>query len=832
MRTLDRISTFTPTGTGLRAEIEGGFTLRLDILDNALARVRVLPSAGPAVPVTWMITPGRGIGESTGLDPEHLLTPAEDVPWAGRDRADLSGFPCPAVTVEEIELGADRPAVTTTGRNATDEMAIFDRPRPGQHRIIVTSGDLRAMVQDIPLRICWQVRVDGGWTTITEDRRTGGYEVNPRTGRVAHYIMREPEDRYYGLGEKAGDLERTGRTFDMRCLDAMGYDAADTDPLYKHVPFIMTRRAGVGAVGVLYDNQTAAVFDMGRVKDNYHRPFISWTAEGGDIDYYVLLGARLADLTRAIVRLTGDNAFLPRWALGYSGSTMHYTDAPNASEKLLEFLDLLDEHRIPCDSFQMSSGYTSIGPKRYVFNWNHDKFPDPRATSAAYADRGLHLAANIKPALLVDHPLFDEAAGRDVFITDAESGEPELSLFWGDRGAQVDFTSPAGRDWWKENVRSKLLEMGIGSTWNDNNEYEVWDDRALCAGFGRPIPLALVRPVQGLLMMRASGEAQREFAPDERPYLISRSGMLGMQRYVQTWSGDNYASWRTLRYNTRMGTGFSMCGVFNVGHDVGGFSGPGRPDPELFVRWVQNGVMHPRFTIHSWHDDGSVNEPWMHPEVTPLVRGAIELRYRLMPYLYTALYLASQRREPIIAPTFYADESDESLFVENDDFLLGRDLLVASVVEEGATTRAVRLPDVPGGWFEYDTGVHHAGGRTVTVDAPLERLPLFVRAGAGIPQAELPAGDGIVTTASLAATRRRVVLYLPERVQDAEGFLFEDDGVSDAYRTGRGLWLRWRVEADAEQVRVRTERAGGFVPAWGEVEFVLRPGDDRRVVTV
>ena len=230
MRTLDRISTFTPTGTGLRAEIEGGFTLQLDILDNALSRVRILPSTGPVVPVTWTITPGQGIDESTGLDPEHLLTPAEDVPWAGRDRADLSGFPCPAVTVEEIELGADRPAVTTMGRNATDEMAIFDRPRPGQHRIIVTSGDLRAVVQDIPLRICWQVRVDGGWTTITEDRRTGGYEVNPRTGRVAHYIMREPEDRYYGLGEKAGDLERTGRTFDMRCLDAMGYDAVDTDP--------------------------------------------------------------------------------------------------------------------------------------------------------------------------------------------------------------------------------------------------------------------------------------------------------------------------------------------------------------------------------------------------------------------------------------------------------------------------------------------------------------------------------------------------------------------------------------------------------------------------
>ena len=830
MRTLDQIAGFTQTPTGLRAEIAGGFTLHLDILENTLARVRVLPADAPAVTGTWLITPGRPVDEDTGLDPEHLLTPAEDVPWSGRNRSDLSGFTCPAVTVEEVDLEADGPAVTGMGRNATDEMAIFDRPRPGQHRIIVASGDLRAVVQDIPLRICWQVRVDDGWTTITEDRRTGGYEINPRTGRVAHYIMREPEDRYYGLGEKGGDLERTGSSYDMRCLDAMGYDAVETDPLYKHVPFIMTRRAGAGAAGILYDNQTAAVLDMGRVKDNYHRPFISWTAEGGDIDYYVMVGRRLADLTRAVVRLTGDNAFLPRWALGHSGSTMHYTDAPDAAGKLLEFLDLLGEHRIPCDSFQMSSGYTSIGPKRYVFNWNRDKFPDPRATAQAYADKGLHLAANIKPALLVDHPLFDEAAARGVFVTDAETGEPELSLFWGDRGAHVDFTSPAGRDWWKENVRTKLLEMGIGSTWNDNNEYEVWDDRAVCEGFGSKAPLALIRPVQSLLMMRASAEAQREFAPTERPYLISRSGMLGMQRYVQTWSGDNYTSWKTLKYNTRMGTGMSMSGVFNVGHDVGGFSGAARPSPELFVRWVQNGVMHPRFTIHSWHDDGSVNEPWMYPEVTDLIRDAIELRYRLMPYLYTALYLGSQRREPIIAPTFYADESDESLFVENDDFLLGRDLLVASVVEEGATTRTVRLPGVPGGWFEFDTGVHHDGGQTVTVDAPLERLPLFVRAGAGIPLAELPDDADIVTTTSLEATGRRVVLYLPERVTDAQGFLFEDDGVSDAYLDGDGLWLRWSVDADETQVRVHTERAGRFAPAWGQVEFVLRPGDDREIV--
>lgn len=151
-------------------------------------------------------------------------------------------------------------------------------------------------------------------------------------------------------------------------------------------------------------------------------------------------------------------------------------------------------------------------------------------------------------------------------------------------------------------MTTQLLEMGIDSTWNDNNEFEVWDGEARCHGFGQTIAIKHIRPVMPLLMMRASMEAQQRFAPEKRPYLISRSGCAGMQRYVQTWSGDNRTSWDTLRYNTRMGLGMSLSGLYNLGHDVGGFSGD-KPDPELFVRWVQNGVMHPRFTIHSWNDD-------------------------------------------------------------------------------------------------------------------------------------------------------------------------------------------------------------------------------------
>src|SRR5262249_48625686 len=156
-------------------------------------------------------------------------------------------------------------------------------------------------------------------------------------------------------------------------------------------------------------------------------------------------------------------------------------------------------------------------------------------------------------------------------------------------------------------------------------------------------------------------EAQKQFAPDKRPYVVTRSGMAGMQRYAQTWSGDNSTSWETLKYNIKMGLGLALSGISNIGHDVGGFAGP-RPDPELFARWVQFGIFMPRFSIHSWNDDGSANEPWMHPQVLPAVRSLIKFRYRLMPHLYDLAWRYRRDFEPMIRPTFYDFPDDPRTF--------------------------------------------------------------------------------------------------------------------------------------------------------------------------
>lgn len=754
--------------------VEGRHILRLRVLEHDLIRVSLQRDGAWRLDRTWTVAPGG------------------DAPLEGRARDRLDGFACPT------------PAI-----------------RDGDDGLMIETDRLRLTVSH-PLHLSWAARIGDAWVTFAAERPTGGTMLGSRDHRHGHFLRRHPGERVFGLGEKTGDLERTGRRFEMRNLDAMGYEADTTDPLYKHVPFTMTQTAEAGAWSVFYDNLASCWFDLGNEIDNYHVPYRSFRAEDGDLDYYIRWAPQLLDLVKGQVRLTGGTAFPPRWTLGYSGSTMHYTDAPDAQAQLEGFIDRIAAHELPCDSFQMSSGYSSIGAKRYVFHWNREKVPDVDAMTAKFRAAGIHLIANIKPCLLQDHPRYGEAAAAGLFVRDGDAPDrPERSSFWDDEGSHLDFTNPDAAAWWQGGVTTQLLERGIGSTWNDNNEYEVWDGAAQCAGFGQPIDIALIRPVMPILMTRASEAAQRAHAPGVRPYLISRSGAPGLQRHAQTWSGDNRTAWKTLRYNQRTGLGMSLSGFFNIGHDVGGFSGP-RPGPELFLRWVQNGVFHPRFTIHSWNDDGTVNEPWMHPEVTPLVRDAIRLRYRLLPYLYTCLWQAVARDEPMLRPLFLDHPDDPACWGERDEFLLGRDLLVATVLDEGATTRSLRLPENGTGWWDFHAGRWHAPGTEVTLAVGLDSIPLFVRAGA-----VLPMSTGALRADPGAETGRELRLF-PAPQGPGGGLMYEDDGAStDPVHS----LLDFVLDADDGTLSLDWRRRGPGRPVLPTARVIL-PAEETRSLRV
>lgn len=780
MKTIKNWNFENQNGNEVIIRCDNKHALHLFVLEDNLIRVVFQRNDELRLDRTWMVAPD-----------------GKDVAWEGRERLSTDGFSLPNFTLSQTE-----------------------------NTLSIETEQLRLTVHQ-PLWMEWEHKVNGQWLPLTKDRKTGAYQLGVSEPGVAHHMNRCDNELYYGLGEKTGNLNREGRRFEMRNLDAMGYDASKTDPLYKHVPFYITKTnidESGASFGVFYDNLASSWFDLGNELDNYHIKYRSYRAEDGDLDLYFMYGTTIKSVTQQFVRLTGGTAFGPKWSLGYSGSTMQYTDAPNSQELLEGFVDQCAAHGIPCDSFQLSSGYTSIGDKRYVFNWNYDKVPNPNSMSDHFHRNGLKLAANIKPCLLHDHPRFDEVKEKGLFIKDSEFDQPETSVYWDADGSHLDFTNPETVKWWQDNVKEQLLEKGIDSTWNDNNEYEIWDKGARCFGFGKEIPINLIRPLQPLLMMRASFEAQAEFAPELRPYLISRSGCPGMNRYVQTWSGDNRTNWTSLKYNIKMGLGMSLSGLYNLGHDVGGFSGD-KPDPELFARWVQNGVMNPRFTIHSWNDDCSVNEPWMHPSVTPIIRDAMKIRYQLMPYLYDTLYKAHAHDEPMLRPTFLDHEHDAHTFAECDDYLLGQDLLVASVVEQGQRQRDVYLPNNQNGWYDYYTGQWYSAGHTVTFDAPLERIPLLIRAGA-----VLPTSSRIAHANAGQDTTRQLNIYPIMGVGVSQRSVFDDDGESKAYLNGEYISLEITMHCSNERIELVISRQGDFQPAYSEFTLHLPNTETRTLI--
>jgi alpha-glucosidase len=712
--------------------------IRVAILERDIGRVTLQRPDGYRLDRGWAIAPN-------GLEP----------PFSGRARDDVSGFANPAVSV------------TDAGGTVT-----------------LAAAGLSAQVTLNPFGIAWGR--DGEATPFLQDRPTQAYFLSNKTGALVHAMARHHDDRHYGLGDKAGPLDRTGRRFAIDAVDPCGFDAELSDPLYKMLPFFIVD-GPAGAHGIFYDNLATGAVDLGCTIDNYHGLFRSYRADEGDLDYYVLAGPTVPDVTRRFSWLTGGQAFAPRWSLGFAMTTMTIADAPDADARISAFIADCKRHGIRCDSFHFGSGYTSIGHRRYAFNWNRQKFPDPAATMARLKAAGMQPVTNLKPCLLDDHPRIEEAKSAGLLVTDGVTGEPAVAQFWDGLGFHIDFTNPAGRAWWASGIRSALLDFGVTSVWSDNNEYEIWDEDAVCAGDGRPFAQKLARPAQALLMHKLAYETQAAHAPGKRPYVITRAGGAGISRYGQTWSGDNETAWKTLRFNLTQGLNMSLSGMFNIGHDVGGFHGP-VPGPELFCRFVEFCALWPRMVMNSWKESGIVNLPWMHPEVLPQVRASIALRHRLIPYLYTQMWRASREDLPAVRPLFWDFRGDAGARPIEDAFMLGPDLLVAPVLTEGATTREVYLPAHPGGWYDWHDGSHHEGGRTITVEAPLGRLPLFARAGAIVPVAE--------------ETGMAVIIFGTSG-DAAAGLLYVDDGET----------TEWRRDGDVISFDLRRDADGPTLEA-------------------
>ena len=755
MTVLKLQSPLTAEQGSIRATLSDGFKLQIELLEPWLCRVAILPDAGLEVPNTWMVAPEG------------------DVPWTGRCRLAREGFSCP-----ELSLQGDG---------------------------VVGTESLKFEIAPDHMALTFKVKSETGWQTLLQDRPMAAYRYLAQRGLIQHAQSRSLDAMHLGLGDKAGTLDRTGRRF--RCLqtDALGYNAETSDPLYKHVPWMIVGNVAAGYCGIFYDTMAECEFDLGAEHSNYHAHYRTVESHENALIYYVVFGPRLRDIVPRFQKLVGKPQLQPRWASGFAHTSMHHADADNAQEVMTDFIDQCKTREMPISALHSGSGYTTREDgRRYVFTWNTNKFPDRKKFFEHVDEAGLYSCANIKPVLLTEHPLFDEVAAFSGFITDGQ-GQPAIEMFWGGPGASLDFTNPETVEWWQKGVKEQVIGAGFTSTWNDNNECEIWDEGARLHGFGNPLKAMDVRPVQAILLLRASFEAALELNEKSRPYIISRAGPVGLSRYAQTWSGDNYTSWHTLKWNLANGLSMSLSGFPLVGHDIGGFVGP-KPEAELLCRWFEMMALHPRAVMNSWKPelDDPASVPWMHDSVTDLIRDVLKLRYQLLPWLYHLGWQAHENGTPVITPMLYYFD-DAQCQKDNSQFMLGETVLVAPVVEPGAISRDVYLPLSDGGWYEWrpgsdDKAKWYVGSELVTVNAPVGSLPVFVRAGAILPVATQWHQNRPHDAKEITLT----YFALPQAGK-SEFEMFYDDGLTWEYQNQQGANMHVSAESSATSVSLKSE---------------------------
>lgn len=680
--------------------------------------------------------------------------------------------------------------VLTAWEDRMDEFMKKYRKRVEAAKAVLTDGEteaviqgklLKVVVEKEPFRICVY---DEEGTLIHADIVDLAYQEDSNHRRI-HTSEINADDCFYGFGEKSGEFNKAQKFMNMSPKDAMGYNPKETDSLYKHIPFyIKLNRVTRKAVGYFYHNTYECDFDMGREKSNYWKMHSRYRTDGGDIDLFLISGPSMRQVVQGYTALTGKSALLPRTALGYLGSSMYYPELESdCDDAILEFIDTTKEENIPVDGFQLSSGYCTVetdkGVKRCVFTWNKKRFKDPEDFFKQMGDRGITVTPNVKPGMLLIHPMLEDMKAKDMFVKASNSDEPGIGTWWGGKGIFVDYTKQSTRDHWKAMLKEHVLDYGTTSIWNDNCEYDSMVDKdCRCYFEGKGGTIGQLKSVMSNIMCHITDEAIRESTPNLRPYIVCRSGHCGIQKYAQTWAGDNLTHWDTLKYNIATILGMGLSGVANQGCDIGGFYGVA-PEGDLFLRWIQNGIFQPRFSIHSTNTDNTVTEPWMYSDLKDDIRKAIEFRYRLNPYLYSLTYRAHVTGEPIMEPMCYAFQNDPKCYDEGVDFMFGDSMLVANVVDKGAKTRKIYLP-AGTTFYDFYTRERYEGGQTIEVPVTLSSIPIYVPSGAVIPMAANQMNN-------LRTQHATGINLLCAADKNGQFTLYEDDGVTMNYENGEYL---------------------------------------------
>jgi alpha-glucosidase len=720
-----------------------------------------------------------------------------------------------AVRITQFRAGVFRVRVAPNGKFGKDASWAVDlTPRAYKDNlpqvkiqnqsaeVKMAAGDLGVVVNKSPLLIRF---VDAAGKILLADEKSLPMAWD---GAQVHVWKAMPEDEnYYGLGDKAGPMNRRNRAFTMWNTDEYGWQES-SDPLYKTIPFFIGLRKGA-AYGVFFDNAYRSSFDFGKES----RDYFSFGAEGGELNYYFLTGPDPKKVVQEFVDLTGHTPLPPLWSLGYQQS--RYTYYPE--EKAREIVKRLRADKIPADAIYFDIDYQQGNAP---FTVNRTDFPHFEGMIADFRKQGLRTVLitdlHIKKDPNHGYAPYDSGLKNDAFVKNPD-GSVYVGTVWPGESVFPDFTLTRVRDWWG-GLYKDFVGMGAAGFWNDMNEPSVFlrADKTMPPDIvhrlddGTKLDHRAVHNIFGMENARATYEGLRKLKPDERPFVLTRAAYAGAQQYAATWTGDNSSTWNHLKMSTPMLLSMGICGYPLVGDDIGGFATT--PSSELLTRWFELGAFNPIYRDHAGKGTGD-HEPWAHgPEQEAIRRQYIEMRYKLLPYIYSSIEETSRTGIPLMRPLFLEYPQTQEITGDDRDFLFGPDLFVTPVFSEEDQALEIHLP--PGEWYEYKSSWKHKSGDKIESKPALDLLPVWVRAGAIVPEEPL-----VQSTEETPDGPLELHVYPGE---DCHGSLYQDDGHTFAYQRGVFLRMDYVCQMAGQNVTVASRPVHtAFHPWWSSTQVTI-----------
>ncbi|MFG6685287.1 glycoside hydrolase family 31 protein [Mariniflexile sp. HNIBRBA6329] len=593
-------------------------------------------------------------------------------------------------------------------------------------KYIITTSKLICHIAKVDMRTALYDAKDK--TLICEDELGFHWEESYEFGGDIVKMSKTAQEgeSYYGLGDKPVDNNLKGKRFENWVTDSYAY-GKNTDPIYKAIPFY-TGLHHKKSYGIFFDNTFRTFFDFCHERRN----ITSFWAQGGEMNYYFIYGPQMADVVSIYTDLTGKPHELPAlWTLGYHQCKWSYYPESKVKEITSKFREL----QIPCDAIYLDIDYME-GFR--CFTWSKEYFPNPKKMVKELADDGFKTIVIIDPGIKIDkdYSVYQEGLEKDYFCKRAD-GPYMKGKVWPGECYFPDFTNPEVREWWSDLFRELVEDIGVKGVWNDMNEPAVMDvpgktfpNDVRHDYDGNQCSHRKAHNVYGMQMARATYQGLKKFAYPKRPFVITRAAYSGTQRYTSSWTGDNVASWEHLTIANIQAQRMCMSGFSFIGSDIGGFAE--QPNGELYARWIQLGIFHPFCRTHSSGDHGD-QEPWAFGNnITDIVRKFIEIRYQLLPYLYTAFWRYANEGIPILKSLVLYDQSDAHTHYRNDEFIFGEKILACPITEPNAKGRRMYFPI--GNWYNFWTDEIFEGGQELWVDADLDSMPIFLKEGAIIPK--------------------------------------------------------------------------------------------------